>query len=109
VPKCRRLGAGHRDPGPQGATGALGPIGPMVAIGATGPQGFAGVGSVGPIGPTGPQGVAGLNVPAGTIIWLALGTPAPAGYTLIGTTTQSIHEPGQKKASNISFDVYQKD
>jgi N-acetylneuraminic acid mutarotase len=91
-------------PGATGATGLTGPAGPA------GPQGVAGsAGPIGPAGPPGPQGVAGLNVPAGTIIWLAAGTPAPANYTLIGTTTQSIQVPGQKKVSNITFDVYRKD
>jgi hypothetical protein len=63
------------------------------------------VGPIGPIGLTGPQGVAGLNVPAGTIIGLASGTPAPAGYTFLGWSVQAIAGPAQKF---IKIDVYQK-
>jgi hypothetical protein len=65
-------------------------------------------GPVGPTGLTGAQGIAGLNVPAGTIIWLASGTPAPAGYDLLGTTTQAILRAGQRQPQHTLFDVYRK-
>jgi N-acetylneuraminic acid mutarotase len=79
-------------PGPIGPMGPTGPQGPTGAAGAMGPQGIAG--PAGPIGPAGPQGAAGLGVPAGTVIWVASGTPALTGYTLIGSTRQSIRLVG---------------
>jgi hypothetical protein len=89
-----------------GASGAQGPVG---ATGATGLQGVAGsVGPIGPIGMTGPQGVAGLNVPAGTIIWIESGAAAPSGYTLVGMSTQRVSRPGQKHPRDIDFDLYRK-
>jgi hypothetical protein len=47
-------------------------------------------------------------VPAGTVIWVASGTPALTGYTLIGSTKQSIRLVGENNVTNITFDVYRK-
>ena len=69
-------------PGPVGATGATGPIGATGPRGATGPIGLP--------GPAGPKGTDGSSVPAGTVIFLLEGVPAPAGYTLIGTFTENV-------------------
>lgn len=75
-------------PGSNGSEGATGPAG---APGAQGPQGVAG-----PMGPAGPQGPAGAQGPAGpqgeglmsgSLLMLAAGTPAPAGYTYVGKYT----------------------
>jgi hypothetical protein len=91
----------------------VGPQGPRGPTGATGAKGATG--PVGPIGPAGPQGASG-NVPAGTTILLPVGTPAPAGYSLIGTTVIRIsanddhdrdhddHDDGQL----VKFNVFRK-
>ena len=66
------------------------------------------MGLTGPIGPTGANGADGV-VPSGTIISLLQGTPAPAGYTLIGSSTQTIDEPnGGKKNVKVTLDLYRK-
>ena len=68
---------------PIGLTGTLTRIIP-------GQSGLAGaVGAPGPQGPIGLTGLAGA-VPAGTVIFLVSGTPAPAGYTRIGTFTEKM-------------------
>jgi hypothetical protein len=65
--------------GPAGPQGSAGPAG------ATGPQGPQGVaGPMGPIGPQGPVGPQGEGLIAGSVLLLAEGTPAPAGYTYVG-------------------------
>jgi sugar lactone lactonase YvrE len=102
--------------GPQGAAGSPGATGPQGsqglkgdtgAIGATGPQGVTG-----PVGPVGPQGAAGLDVPPGTTILLAVGTPAPMGYSLIGSTVIKIAPIGDggrdDKAQTVTFNVFRK-
>ena len=91
-------------PGPAGSEGPAGPQGPEGPIGPPGPQGFTGpegapgpqgpVGPQGPIGPAGapgPQGakgetgLAGEGLFAGALLLLEVGTPAPQGYTYLGT------------------------
>jgi hypothetical protein len=68
--------------GPQGPAGAQGPAGPAGTQGAEGPQGIAGPeGQAGPQGPAGPQGE---SLVSGSLLVLAEGTPAPAGYTYVG-------------------------
>jgi hypothetical protein len=48
---------------------------------------------MGPIGPVGPQGLQGLQGPqgeglmAGSMLMIDAGSPAPAGYTLVGSYT----------------------
>jgi Collagen triple helix repeat (20 copies) len=73
--------------GPVGPTGAIGPAGPAGTAGAVGAIGPVGaVGPAGPIGPTGPAGPAGAGLISGSLLFLPQGTPAPAGYTVVGTT-----------------------
>jgi len=81
-------------------------VGPQ---GAQGPQGIAG--RDGQTGPQGPAGVAGTSVPSGTIIFLLRGTPAPSGYTLIGSfdevlNTDGDHDRDDKRS--VTFLVYRK-
>lgn len=82
--------------GPKGDTGPVGPQGPKGDAGATGPQ-----------GPQGLAGIAGVGLVPGAIIELQQGSPAPAGFTKIGTEQLKITDvtghPGQ-----IVLDVYRK-
>jgi hypothetical protein len=75
-----------------GCTGCIGPQGPA------GPQG--------PTGATGPQGPAGVGVVQGAIMSLPSGSPAPSGFTLLGTSTMK-YRVG-KKTTTIKVDVYKK-
>ena len=86
--------------GPQGPAGAQGPQGPA------GPQGPIGVtGAMGPMGPTGltgpqgPQGPIGPGLVSGSILTLAAGKPAPAGFTLLGSGTLGYADATNKKRS----------
>jgi len=94
--------------GPQGANGAVGPVGPQGPIGHTGA-----IGATGPVGPIGPQGLTGATGPAGIgfvtggILQMRQGSPAPAGFTKIGTT-QFQYRDLQGRNQTITLDVYQK-
>ena len=110
---CGQAGpAGPQGPtGPAGPQGAAGPKGDTGATGATGPQAVAGpTGPSGPAGPTGPQGPAGPGLVKGSLLLLVKGSPAPAGYTKIGTTHVHIKESGDHDDGDDSdsFDVYVK-
>jgi uncharacterized repeat protein (TIGR03803 family) len=106
-------------PGPAGSAGPAGPQGPQGpkgdtgATGATGPQAVKGdKGATGAIGAAGAQGVSG-NVPAGTTVLLAVGTPAPAGYSFIGTTVIRIspsdeHDRDGDHGQTVKFNVFRK-
>jgi len=114
--------------GPQGSQGATGPQGPQAPSGPIGPQGPPGVtgpqgpqGAPGPIGlqgPAGPQGSAGTpaTFPQGAIFYLAHGSPAPNGFTFIGTTAVRVSPPQSGKGDHdddnqtivIMLDVYKK-
>lgn len=48
-------------------------------------------------------------MPAGTIILREVGTLAPAGYTLIGTTQIGLREPDGRAVRPTTFNVYRKD
>ena len=65
--------------------------------------------SAGPQGPEGVQGVPGApgssDLPAGTIIRLRKGTPAPAGWTLLGKSYEVLAGP---PPTSIEVAVYQK-
>jgi len=103
--------------GPQGATGAVGPIGQTGATGAIGPigpagaqglQGFPGPqGSPGPIGATGPQGLAGEGLVSGAYLQLAVGTPPPAGFIMVGTTTISYRDTNNRNTS-VTVNLFRK-
>ena len=78
--------------GPEGPAGLEGPQGPFGPTGPAGPQGADGPqGPAGPAGPQGPQGAKGDTGPAGqglfsgALLLLDVGSPAPAGYTFVGT------------------------
>jgi hypothetical protein len=101
--------------GPQGATGVQGPqgaIGPQGSAGATGAQGPQG--PVGPTGPQGPQGVTGPTGPQGeglfpgSLLLLPAGSPAPAGYTLVGTFEMASSDFFRWRNS-LKVDVYRRD
>ena len=96
--------------GPQGPEGPMGPQGSTGAQGSTGPSGAPG--AQGPAGPAGPQGVQGIpgpsgssDLPAGAIIRLRKGTPAPAGWTLLGKSYEVLVGP---PPTSIEVAVYQK-
>jgi hypothetical protein len=72
-------------PGPAGGPGATGPIGPAGQAGPTGQTGPQG--SMGPVGPMGLRGPAGPGLVSGSILTLPATQPAPAGFTLLGTST----------------------
>jgi len=92
-------------PGAQGDPGAQGPQGPQGAQGLQGPQGEPG--ATGPQGSQGPQGPAGIGFVAGAYLQLAQGQPAPAGFTLIGTTTIGYRD-AHNKPKSLTVDLYQK-
>ncbi len=78
--------------GPAGATGQIGPQGPQGAAGPMGPAGPVGpMGPMGPIGPQGPQGPQGPAGPfmSGMVVPLAQGVQPPAGWILLGSTTEN--------------------
>ena len=97
------------EPGPAGPQGVEGPAGPEGPMGPAGPEGQPGAegpaGPQGPAGPAGPQGIPGPQGPAGapggpgaigpqgeglfpgSMVMIAAGGPAPAGYTFVGTFT----------------------
>ena len=97
-------------PGSQGAAGPQGPPGPQGATGAQGPAGPAGPagaqGVPGPQGAAGPQGPKGEGLFSGSMLMLAPGTPAPAGYVFIGTYDLIPSAGG--RGSAIAVDVYRK-
>jgi len=88
-----------------GATGLTGATGAQGPIGLTGPKGDTGL--TGATGATGPIGPTGSGLVTGAILNLASGTPAPAGFTKIGTAKESIQDlTGHSKT--IQLDVYKK-
>ena len=70
------------------------------------------MGPAGPIGPAGPQGPSGAggSLPDGSVIWVALGAPEPAGYEWIGVTTQEMRVlvKGRWRERHVTFHVYRK-
>lgn len=100
-------------PGPQGIPGIQGPQGPKGDTGAIGPQG-----PKGDTGATGAQGPAGApaTFPQGSIFYLVSGSPAPKGFTLLGSTTIHVRPPQASKNEDkdhddsltIRVDVYKK-
>jgi hypothetical protein len=94
--------------GPAGPTGAIGPAGPVGPTGAQGLQGLPGSqGSPGPIGATGPQGPAGEGLVSGAYLQLAVGTPPPAGFTMVGTTTISYRDTNNRNTS-VTVNLFRK-
>jgi hypothetical protein len=94
--------------GATGLTGATGAQGPIGLTGATGDTGVAGAkGDTGATGATGPIGATGSGLVTGAILHLAGGTPAPAGFTKIGTTKENIQDL-TGHAKSIQIDVYKK-
>ena len=98
--------------GPAGADGADGLPGADGDDGAPGADGAPGDdgedGAPGATGPQGPQGAIGPGLIQGSILFLLQGTPAPAGFTKIGTTKQLIKDLSGKP-KNHTLDVYQMD
>jgi hypothetical protein len=112
-------------PGPQGVTGATGPAGhdgSSVTAQALAPTDTrcAGSGgfevlqdgaSMGVLcnGTTGPQGPDGLSrMPKGFIVELASGSPAPAGFTLLGTGVIKTRPLANGGSMQITEDIYEK-
>lgn len=100
-------GTGPQGPaGPQGPQGEQGPAGPM---GPPGPQGAPGApgaqGPQGEKGDKGDKGDVGEGLFPGSLLMLPTGTPAPAGYTLVGTYTLP---PTEAKRGVLRVDVYLK-
>lgn len=95
--------------GPKGDTGLTGATG---APGAQGPKGDTGAsgetGSQGPQGLQGPVGPAGIGLVQGAIIELQMGSPAPAGFTKIGTDQRKITDLSGHP-QQVMLDVYRKD
>ena len=82
------------------ASGPAGPAGPQ------GPPGAAGV--QGPSGPIGPQGLPGTSgLPAGTVLHVVAGSAAPAGFTKIGSSAETITTV-MGKLQVLKLDVYRK-
>jgi hypothetical protein len=79
--------------------GPTGPTGPPGATGATGP--------IGPQGPAGLQGPAGVGLVTGAILQMRQGSPAPAGFTKIGTS-QFKYKDLTNHDKTINLNVYQK-
>jgi hypothetical protein len=104
---------GHfaQNPSLVGAPGPQGPAGPAGADGAPGPQGPAGANGV--AGAVGPQGAAGIGFVPGAILMLQQGSPAPVGFTRIGTMKTEIkvereQRPGRDREVDLKLDVYVK-
>jgi hypothetical protein len=89
--------------GPQGPVGPAGPQGPPGADGAPGPQGPTG--AVGPQGPVGPQGE---GLFPGSLLMLPAGSPAPAGYTFLGTFDLQPSGENRGLMSQYRVDLYQR-
>ena len=70
---------------------------PQVPTGATG--------ATGAVGPIGPQGPAGVGLVTGAILTLIQGSPAPAGFTKIGTTLFQ-YKTNNNVGELITLDVY---
>jgi hypothetical protein len=87
--------------GPQGLPGSDGAEGPAGPVGATGPEGAAG-----PEGPVGPPGSS--DLPRGTIVSVAQGTPAPPGFTRIGVKLEALVGTDGRPLI-LRLDVYRKD
>ena len=85
--------------GPAGATGATGAVGPQGPVGATGAPGDPGA--------TGPQGPAGAGLVSGAFLTLPSTAPAPAGFTLLGTTTITYRD-GHNVIHDSTLNLYQK-
>jgi len=95
--------------GPAGADGAMGPAGPAGSMGTQGPQGAAGpVGPIGPRGAIGPMGPQGEGVFSGSLLMLDCGTPAPAGYTYLGTIDMSPSGDSRSRTAAMRVDLYRK-
>jgi hypothetical protein len=93
--------------GPVGPEGSIGPMGPQGPQGAQGSQGVQGApGPQGPIGPAGPTGPQGEGLFAGSIVMVAAGGTAPAGYTYVGTFDLSPSRP--RSGGAITVDLYRK-
>ena len=93
--------------GPEGPQGPIGPEGPQGPVGPTGPQGPKGDrGDVGAMGPAGAKGDPGEGLMAGSLLMLPAGSPAPLGYTYVGTfdLTPSLESRGRNTL--MSVDVY---
>jgi len=88
--QLERLRGPQGPAGPEGPAGEAGPAGPEGQIGPSGPTG-----PEGPAGPTGPAGSSDLS--SGTVIAVAEGSPAPAGWTLLGTSILKVVAPDGKK------------
>jgi collagen triple helix repeat protein len=89
------------EPGAKGDPGATGDAGPEGPAGPTGPSG-----AQGPPGAPGPRGTS--DLPSGTVIHVLAGTPAPAGWRLVGSTVEVVRAPSGALAT-LRLDVYQKD
>lgn len=102
--------------GPAGPAGPPGPTGPAGPKGDVGPRGFPGPagpagpqGPIGPAGPAGPQGPPGADGIAGpALIFVPSGTPAPAGYVLVGSSKLNLRPPAGGAEVQIPIDVYRK-
>ena len=77
----------------KGCSGCVGPAGPAGPAGAT--------------GPAGPQGPAGSGFVTGGTLLMKQGSPAPAGFTKLGTT-QFQYKDLSSKNQVVTLDVYQK-
>jgi sugar lactone lactonase YvrE len=97
--------------GQQGVQGPKGDAGSMGATGSQGPQGSQGpngnTGATGATGATGSQGSAGVGFVSGGILLMRQGSPAPQGFTKIGTT-QSQYRDLSGRNQNVTLDIYQK-
>jgi hypothetical protein len=65
-------------------------------------------GPEGQVGPAGPQGPAGESLVPGSLLFMASGFAAPAGYALLGSTDITLTVPGVKRGAKITVNVYQK-
>lgn len=71
------------------------------------------MGPAGPVGPQGPKGDTGDpgSVPSGALVFVLAEDPAPSGYTLIGSFTQSLNAiPNQGEGSRVvTIRIFRKD
>jgi hypothetical protein len=96
-------------PGPPGPSGPQGPQGPQGSQGIQGPQGTQGLqGLQGVQGLQGPKGDKGDGLNAGALLFQAVGTPAPVGFTKIGQAdVPLLYADNKGKNHVLKLDVYQ--
>jgi hypothetical protein len=93
----------------QGTEGSKGDTGASGEKGDSGPQGVKGdKGDRGETGATGATGPKGEGLLPGSLLMLAAGSPAPAGYTFVGRFDMQPADTDRGRGSQLQVDMYRK-